>query len=168
MALYVPGQACSVCGRVIERGSAVVMLPPFTGNEADPLFTLSDAVAHSDCIDRHPHAGRLSSRLAEFNHARSEPVKRCIVCNQPITNPDLYFTFGYLGDDESAQKWNYANFHRNCLSQWGELPEVILWTDRAIERGDWTQATMRLLQAVLLEAQSGTALGTSTRCGSES
>lgn len=153
MAIHVPGQPCSVCGRRIEPGEATILLPPFTSNDADPLFKLSDALAHASCVQRHPEAERLNRRLADFNRARSERVKRCIVCGQQITNPDYYFTLGYLGEGEPAQSWNYANFHGACLSRWAELPEVVRWTDQAIERGEWTKASMRWLQTVLREAE---------------
>jgi hypothetical protein len=154
MALYVPGQQCAVCGRRVESAEAKVLFPQFTSNQADPLFKLSDAVVHAACLEQHPEVERLKMRLADFDRARSKRVKLCTVCGQQITNPDEYFTLGFLGDNESARGWNYSDFHHTCLPRWVELLAALQWTERAIEQGQWTKASMHWLQTALREAES--------------
>lgn len=148
MALYIPGQPCSICHKPIGTGE-VVGLPPFTTNDADPLFLLSDGVFHRACLEAHSEVKRLQKRLKDFDRARSERVKICAVCGNEISNPDEYFTLGFLGEDERAKRWNYTNFHRDCLGLWADLPLVIRWTEWAVEVGGWTTDSIRWLAGKL-------------------
>jgi len=138
LALYVPGQPCSVCGETIESADSLILLPRFTSNEVDPLYVLSDAAAHAHCIRDHPESTRLKERLDEFERVRSQPVKYCAVCGTPIADPSDYYGLGYLGNDDVARTWNYMMFHRWCLPKWHQLRALIAWTDWAVAHGVWT------------------------------
>ena len=154
MAIYVPNQPCSICAQKIKAGEEKTLLPPFCSNDADPLFALSDAVIHTSCLKRHPHAKQLDERLVDFNRARNQFPKHCSICDRRITDPDEYMSFGSLGDDVRALRWNYMSMHRQCLSRWGELSEVIDWIEWAEAHGHWSDGGLRWLSTNLRNALS--------------
>lgn len=154
MAIYV-GQPCSICGNSIEAGEVPGLLPPFTSNEADPLFALSDAVVHESCLQGHLSADRLNKRLKEYDAARCRPIKLCAVCGEAISDPDEYFTLGFLADEAPGAEWNYTMFHVFCLQRWNDLTAVTSWIESEVRANRWTSKYGEWLLSRLRSKPSG-------------
>jgi hypothetical protein len=142
---------CSISGRSIESSEEAVLFPPFTGNEADPLFIFSDAVVHKDVFEKHPLATRLQDRL-EAARRQAEPGNlRCRICAELITHPDSYFGLGYLVDDprHPLYQFNYAHFHRAHLAAWSQRSALISELDELNRSGAWRgEGPSRLLAMI--------------------
>ena len=46
-----------------------------------------------------------------------------MVCREEILNPDDYLSVGHFSDDFKASiyRFNYAQFHKQCVPQWSEV-----------------------------------------------
>jgi len=125
MAIFVPGAICRICGARMTRNDEIVAFPPFVPNKRDPLYFFSDGVFHRRCFDNHP----LSKQAAAFGSLAEErglPQNRiCIVCGETISNPDDYFSTGYITSDRKspAFAFNYFQFHRRHFEEWGQASE---------------------------------------------
>ncbi len=157
MALFIPGMQCVLSGRTITSVNEAVMFPPFVSNEADELFVFSDAVVHADIFREHPLASRAQARYEEF-HERMAPANRlCVACGQRITDPDDYLCLGHLIADstQALHRFNYAHFHRSCLSRWPELPVLICELKMLSATGAWKGVGLeQLIREISREALS--------------
>jgi hypothetical protein len=138
---------CSISGRPIESSEEAVLFPPFTGNEADPLFIFSDAVVHKDVFEKHPLAARVQERLEEARRRAPPGNLRCRICAELITHPDSYFGLGYLVDDprHPLYQFNYAHFHRAHLAAWPQRPALLSDLEELNRSGVWQGEALRRL-----------------------
>lgn len=154
MAIFIPGMRCALSGREIRSADEAIVFPAFVSNELDPLHVFSDSVMHVDAFRAHPLAAQAQARYEEARQ-RTAPGKRaCLICQQLITDPDNYVGLGFLIDEPAhpLSRFNYAHFHRSCLSSWSQLPELIQHLDQLDRSGLWKgeglQRMIRNLRAV--------------------
>jgi hypothetical protein len=127
MAILILGKTkCPICGAVMQDGQKTVSCPPFVGNELDPLYLFHDAAFHEECFRRHPLAETAGMLLREMQAKTAPRNRRCAVCEQPINDPDDYFSLGHLVTDKAHAlfPFNYALFHRSCLPKWSQRAYV--------------------------------------------
>jgi hypothetical protein len=140
MAILVRGSTrCPICGEIIAENDPATAFPPFVSNERDPLFFFSDAAFHERCLDDHPD-GAAARKLAAEVREHSEPDQRiCVVCGEPIRDPDDFLGFGYLiGDNElAASRFNYTQLHRSHIGRWADLPAALTALEQLRDSGNW-------------------------------
>ena len=147
MATFVPGIRCSISGRAIPSADQAVAFPAFIANEADPLYVFSDAVVHIDAFRAHPLSAEVQSRYEEAR-ARSAPTNRqCVICQNLIQDPEDYLGLGHLVSEPShpLSGFNYAHFHKHCLSQWMALPDLIARLNSLEDSGAWKGHALKRL-----------------------
>src|SRR5262245_20606093 len=142
---------CRISGRPIEADEQAILSPPFTGNEADPLFIFSDAVVHKDVFEKHPLAARVRERLDEARRRVPPGNRQCILCAEQITDPDSYFGPGYLVDDgrHPLHQFNYAQFHRAHLADWPQRATLLSDLEELNRSGAWRGEGPSRLLAIL-------------------
>lgn len=127
MAILVLGQTvCPICGMVIQDGQKSVSFPAFVGNRLDPLILFNDSAFHEACFRQH-HLAETATMLLRQMEARTAPRnRRCVVCGNPINDPDDYVTLGHLVTDKGHALFihNFAQFHLSCLAKWSERDSV--------------------------------------------
>ena len=139
MAIFTPGMTCPICGKQMLRTDEVVMFAPFVPNKRDPLYLFSDGVFHRACFDRHP----LSEQATKYgNEAQDLHLPRnrvCIECNQVITDPEDYFSTGYLTKDRasSAFAFNYLQFHKQHFEKWDRASKFRRVIEALIDSEEW-------------------------------
>ncbi|MCC5785141.1 MAG: hypothetical protein JJU33_00415 [Phycisphaerales bacterium] len=138
MALILPGlTACGICGEVIAPKDDIVGFSPFVMNEADELFLFNDAAFHRACFETHP----LSDQAAELYDFIQETYAHrnmvCMISGRQITDPDDFFTTGYLirNPTHPLHRWNCFICCRSLLSEWMELDEVCRGVRDALASG---------------------------------
>ena len=125
MAIFTPGMICPICAKQMLSADEVVMFPPFVPNKRDQLYFFSDGVFHQACFDRHP----LSEQATKYaNEARVQQLlhnRVCVVCRQEITDPEDYFSAGYITKDRAspAYTFNYVQFHKRHFKGWYRASE---------------------------------------------
>jgi hypothetical protein len=151
MSLFVPGMRCTISGRPIHLESEAIMFPPFVANEADPIHIFSDAVVHAEVFRAHSLAVEAQARLREAQQRTAPTNRECAVCKKLITHPDNYLGLGYLVADRMhpLYRFNYAHFHRSCLSKWSGLRQLIMDIERLDASGIWKgESLKRLLNTI--------------------
>jgi hypothetical protein len=119
MAIFTVGMICPICAEKILGTDEVVMFPPFVPNKRDSLYLFSDGVFHRTCFDGHP----LSGKATKYgNEARNQALpwnRVCVACNQLITDPEDYFSAGYLTNDRASPAFvfNFVQFHKKTFSR---------------------------------------------------
>jgi hypothetical protein len=126
MAIVLPETKCRICGVAATAQPPYVMFPPFVANELDPLFPFSDAVVHEACLRTHPWGPAARAVRALIHEQNANSVRRCVVCQEAITDPDDYLTTWYLTSDTRSPlfRFNWVQLHRRHLDQWEDWPEV--------------------------------------------
>ena len=156
MAMFIPGMRCVISGRPIHTAEEAVCFPPFIANEADPLYVFSDAVIHADVFAAHPLAPRVQARLDEARRQTAVENRKCMICGQPVSDPDDYVGLGHLVDDpnHALHRLNYAHFHRRHLSLWPNLDWLIAELEALDHSGVWEKASLKRLVASLRSGAS--------------
>jgi predicted nucleic acid-binding Zn ribbon protein len=124
MAIIIRGKTkCFICGAVIEDEQPVRSFPHFIQNELDPLAVFNDGAFHLECFRNQPLAQKAEELYDEMLRHLTPTHRVCVVCNKPLSDPDDYFTVGYLTEDETAPAhvYNYTQAHRSCLPTWRQL-----------------------------------------------
>jgi hypothetical protein len=155
MAIVIRGETkCQFCGKVIVEGQEAVSFPNFVANQMDPLSVFSDGAFHAECFHSHPLAQKAQGRYEEVL-VRNGPGNRvCVVCEKEIIDPDEYFTFGHLIEDESGPvyRYNYVQAHSSCLPKWRELAYATTLIQDLKDSGTWQGKALGILLAELREA----------------
>lgn len=117
---------CALCSQIIRKDEEIIGFSYFIQNEADPLSLFNDGVFHALCFRQHPLASSAEARFVEHNERVSPQNRRCFICDRPIDNPDDYLATGHLSENttDAIYRFNYAQFHRTCLSTWSELDHL--------------------------------------------
>ena len=154
MAIVIEGKTlCGICEKTIEAGQRIIAFPAFAPNELDPLRVFNDAAFHEECFYRHPLAEKALARKEKLFERTGPGHRFCLICGRDITNPDEYMIFGHLTDDEThaLYQYNYAQFHRSCLSHWSELPYIYAQFEKLKESGTWRGKALEWLLSELKE-----------------
>lgn len=165
MAIVIEGKTpCLLCWRVIEAGQEIVGFPAFVTNELDPLLLFNDAAFHEECFIKHPLAEKVLKRVEELRRRTGPGNRFCVVCGKEITNPDDYFTMGYLVDDphHPLYHYNYTQAHHSHLPKWAELPYVYELIEDLKQSGTWRGETLDKLSDELRIALPFTLSNTGT------
>lgn len=148
MAILLRGKArCPICGKVIGEHEGAILFPHFVLNEFDPLHPLSDSACHSACVEREP-VGKLMLAAFEQYLANTGPGRRrCIVCNEEVTDPDDYFLIGYLGDPakDPLGTFNYTHLHKSHISLWEAAAEFLAISKATLAERKWQGPTLQEL-----------------------
>jgi len=125
MALFLLGMPCAVCKTPIVKGEQVGGFSAFLSNPKDPSYMFSDAVFHVRCFERHPLAARTRRIHAEVAEKLGSGHRHCVVCGVEITDPDDYFTTGFLTDDIDSPGYavNYVQAHKSHLRRWKQFDD---------------------------------------------
>ena len=125
MAIFTPGMICPICGKPMLQTDEVIMLPAFVPNKCDPLYFFSDGVFHRTCFAGHPLAEQATKYGNETREQHLPQNRVCMVCDQVITDPEDYFSAGYLTNDRvsPAFAFNYAQFHKRDFENWDRASE---------------------------------------------
>jgi hypothetical protein len=154
MAILIRGATtCGICGEVIAEGDAAALFPAFVANELDPLVFFSDGAFHEACVDDHPN-GATARKLADEVVEHARPGRRaCVVCGEPIRDPDDYLGFGYLTSDPelAAARFNYVQLHRSHVGRWRDLGAAVVALEQLRDSGRWQGPALATLIAELLE-----------------
>lgn len=148
MTLLLRGKTiCNICGQVIGENDEAVGFSPFVMNAADPLFRFDDAAMHATCFASHPLAEKAKARYEEVRSRLAPSQRICMICSKKISDPDDYFGLGHLVDspDSKLYRFNYAQFHRSCLSQWEDLPSLVGSLVELDESGTWKGDRLKAL-----------------------
>ena len=138
MALIFPGKtACRICGGVIGSGDDLVGFSPFVQNEADELFFFNDEAFHRGCFESHPLSGQAAELYAFIQETYANRNLVCMVSGRRITDPDDFFSTGYLIRDPAhpLHRWNCFICCRSRLPEWKDLDEVYRGIRDALESG---------------------------------
>lgn len=139
MAIFISGMPCGICGKPMESVEEIHGFPPFVYNKKDPLYLFSDGVFHKDCLENHP-LGLVVLRRVQLHIDNNKPTSRvCRITGEQITDPDDYFSLGYLTDnlDNELSKWNYAHFKKSSLEGWSEIQALIGSLGTLRDSGEW-------------------------------
>jgi predicted nucleic acid-binding Zn ribbon protein len=155
MAILIEGMKCSLCGKPMTKGEETISFSAFVSNEADPLVRFSDGIFHVECFRKHPSAHAVEARYAEVREKNKPENRRCVVCGKSISDPDDFFSLGYLTDEVShpLYRLNCTHLHRSCLNRWSELTTVSALAQKQLESGAWSGEGMRWLLKILKNAQ---------------
>ena len=141
MAIFIPGSRCVICQQPVAAGEEM-LFPSFTGNQADPIYSFSDAVAHQRCFEESPQKDHVESVVKQLKQMQWH--RFCVVCAREITDPDEYFPLMELTGDSENQlwRWNFTQFHRTCLPKWEHLRQVIQYMRDELSTGRWRGPVM--------------------------
>jgi hypothetical protein len=129
-----------------------VSFPPFIGNEKDPLYLFHDSAFHAECFRQHALAESALILLQEMETKTAPSNRRCAVCEQPLNDPDDYFSLAHLVSDRihPLYLYNYGQFHLTCLSQWPERKRLISLLSALEASGQWKGKSLKWLLDRLL------------------
>jgi hypothetical protein len=101
-------------------GKDIVMFAPLVANRRDPLSLFSDGSFHAVCFNQHPLSDRMVAVAEEARRFWEVYGRICMVCKQPIEDPDDYFGTGLLTSeaDNPLFEFNYHQFHQKHLPRW--------------------------------------------------
>jgi hypothetical protein len=123
-------------------------------DEIDPLWKLNESIVHPECLDRHARKTEILGRNEQY-HDHVQPTHICQVCHQTVQNPDDWTGTAIPSDDLSEPVWRYgyAQFHKDCLPHWEELPSVIERISASLDSGrlrgrPWQKDLEELRQAL--------------------
>jgi hypothetical protein len=145
MAIFIPGMRCALSGRTVASREELVAFPAFVANEADPLFVFSDAVIHIDAFRQHPLAEAAQARLEEGLQRTPPRNRRCLACANQILDVNDYVGVGHLTPDreQPLYRFNYAQFHRTCLSSWPGRANLVAALDLLEQSGTWRGGALK-------------------------
>lgn len=158
MAIVILGKTtCALCGRLLLKGEDVIAFPPIFYNRRDSHWVLNDAGVHRSCLVEHGLADGALKKLQEDHEHRGRP-KICVVCGQPITDPDDYFSTGPLGDwpGDPLQEFSWIQAHLSHLPEWKRTPDLIRALDEASRSGDWEGDVLPRMLARIRSAVTAT------------
>lgn len=124
MAIIIKGSSvCPLCGQIIKESDEIISFPPFISDELDPLSEFSDTGFHSGCFRQHPLSENAEKCYRDILEQTRYDRRDCVVCGHKITDPDDYFTLGYLTSDPKhpLHRYNHIQFHRSCMTEWRDL-----------------------------------------------
>lgn len=139
MAIITRGSICPICE--ISLGSAAyVAFPPFVKNRLDPLYVLSDGVAHAACLSS-IDLGRVA--MSARQAATAQP-RMCRACRRPIEPGEPAFCAGLLSSrpEEGVFKFNDACVHATHYSEWDEAGEFERVVSAWMASGEWSGPTI--------------------------
>lgn len=147
MSIFLEGAVCKICQKPMFAHQKIVSFPPFVSNELDPIWLFNDRSFHSECVDNHAYGQAAQDRLKQAQKLRDDWPPRCFVCNQTITNPDEYFTFGHITDDISDElySYNYLQCHTGCIRKWPEVRRILLDLEKLNTSGKWNNSALLLI-----------------------
>ena len=121
MALVIRGKStCFICGRIMGKADEIVIFPPFVPNLRSPIRPFSDAGVHRECLDNHPLGTAAGALLKTCLDQSGHERRRCLVCKEPILEPDDYFSTGLLVADSADPlfDFNFLQFHKSHFALW--------------------------------------------------
>ena len=151
MALVILGKtSCHLCGRTLLKGEDVVAFRQLFYNQLDPIWVLSDAGVHRDCLIGHGMADRALCKLEEYQQHLGDP-KICVVCREPILDPDDYFATGPVGDgpDDPLQAVSWIQAHLSHLPDWEGTPELLRVLEETLRSPEWESVALEWLVRVI-------------------
>jgi hypothetical protein len=145
---------CPLCGQVLTSRARALSFPAMVWNELDPLLLVSDATVHVSCLERHGLLEAALARMREVTETTGPGKRKCLVCGQQVTTPDEHLAFGHLTRDPKVPlfAFNYAQFHRSCLSRWQRLLETINLLEDFNKSGLWKGRWLGILIEELRKA----------------
>lgn len=124
MALLIRGKTiCSLCSRTIDEDDEVFGVPPLISNQLDPLFRYSDGMFHLECANGNPEFEQVGELIALWEQRSANKVS--FLSGNPITSPDDFFAFPYLGAEDQFAELNFRVYSKDDLSEWTELPGIV-------------------------------------------
>lgn len=155
MAIFIENTTCCpLCHREIMPEQTTLAFPAMVWNELDPLWPISDAVAHVDCLQSHGLLRAATTRQQAVRAATGPGNRECKLCKEQIANPEDHIMLGHLTDDatEPLYHFNLAQFHRSCLSKWSGFSNLIqelkAYNSRGLWRGSWLPELILNLESV--------------------
>ncbi len=138
MPILAKGMPCPICGQPMREADGLVWLGCFSANPADPLFELSDAVAHRHCLDRHPLAPAIRARQCEWERLAHLPPC-CRLCGNAIERSEDGVVLPHLTDDptDPLADYNYLAVHLVCFADWAERDWLLGLLEQMTKTGRW-------------------------------
>jgi len=146
---------CPLCSAVIGEDDDAVLLPAFVWNELDPHEVFSDAALHRTSFDADPRRPSVVRIVAELESRTGPGKRRCVVCEQEITDADDYLLLPRLVDDDThaLHRYNYTHRHRSHVAQWSDFERVVALLGELAET-EWKGQSLRSLINELKTAHS--------------
>ena len=140
MALLIFGKTvCPLCDRVIKSGESTHSFPAFVVNEKDPCFIFSDCAFHEECVRQHKLGAYATQRVEGWVSKVGPGKRKCVVCQNEVTNPDDYLLVEHLSDDanDPLRAFNYTHLHKSCLPKWKSRDYFVGLVNKVIASGRW-------------------------------
>lgn len=138
MALLFAGSSrCVFCDEVLDDREEFSAFPAFIGDQADPLFRISDSGFHTRCLNQSDDGRKAMTRYQEWT-AKTGPGKRkCAVCGEEIMDYRDYILIPYLCSPEvhPVGAFNYTHLHRSHLPAWRQQSELVELLNDGRQRG---------------------------------
>jgi hypothetical protein len=141
MALVTAKTRCAICGDLLASAKASA-LPAFVRNAKDPLYALSGRVFHASCLREHPLREAAMRNVAERKSRMSLPVFVCVVCGASIQTDGCSTDLLTTDPGCSLYRFNYMNFHKSHLADWGELADFKKSLEEGGRLGIWEGSSM--------------------------
>lgn len=136
MALLIRGKTtCGLCSKVIGEDDEVFAVPPLISNTLDPLYKFNDQVFLVECTKGNADFEKLGRLIALWEERSTGKVS--FLSGNPITHPDDFFAFPYLGEDPQLTNLNFQVCSKRDLREWSELPNIIEKLEALQSSGAW-------------------------------
>jgi hypothetical protein len=152
MALVFYGHTtCAICNQIIEEGEAIIAFPPLFPNKRDPLYIFHDSASHLNCLQNHQFGANAIARFEQYRAHTGPGHRQCRICGKEITDPDDYFGFGHLTDDDTRPvfAYNFACFHKSCLKDSSTALYLMYELEKLQGSGEWEGPSLPWLIAEL-------------------
>ncbi|MBE2294115.1 MAG: hypothetical protein IAF00_04165 [Phycisphaerales bacterium] len=141
MPLLISGKTtCGLCSKIIGKDDEVFAVPPLIYNSLDPLFNYNDSVFHAKCAKENVDFKKLAQLIVLWEKRSAGKIS--FLSGKPITIPEDFFSFPYLGDDPQLAKISFQVCNKHELSKWPELPNIIRKLEDLQSSGVWNREVL--------------------------
>ncbi|WP_395373536.1 hypothetical protein [Marinicella sp. W31] len=123
MAIFIEGKSvCNLCGKTIDDTIEFSVPSIEIINELDHLNIFIDSTMHQHCINKDSRKKELLDLISQWIKNSGPGNRKCLVCSNEVTDPDNYFSIGYLTNNKESPlyKYNFLHFHKSHLKDWPE------------------------------------------------
>ena len=136
MALLIRGKTtCGLCSKVIGEDDEVFAVPPLITNTLDPLYKFNDQIFLAECTKGNTDFEKLGRLIALWEERSTGKIS--FLSGNPITSPEDFFAFPYLGEEPQLKELNFQVGSKSDLREWPELPNIIESLEALQSSGAW-------------------------------
>lgn len=143
---------CVICRKILKSSDRIYLFSPFVINEIDPLYFLSDAGVHRNCLANHELGKKAIKRHEELLEVSALHEACCFICNNKFIDFDDILAFGFLPSDKYYDVLDYRICHESCLKDWADLERIYAKLVALQDQGVWDGRGPKCILDILKKA----------------